>query len=509
MSVKGTIRTHRLSARRAAAALAGGLCLAIGFTAGGVDAKGSHDAGLRFRSCITALPAVASQGPCSLVSSTPGMPLNFESSAIALSSDGRSLYAVGSGSRRVMHFEQDPVSGELVFRDCETGGAPSPGPCTPIPTAWSGATGSGLYGPLDLALSRDARSLYVVSGDDHAIVTFSRDLASGSLTFRQCLTGAMKRPGVPPPAGTPSCTPVSSATEFGFDSGFRLPNGVASSRDGRSVYMSSSEGVIELARNGASGELSFQGCLSNGPASTRGPCRPVHAGTSKPRLDQTTSPVVSADDRSVYVTGPGGIVAFDRNRGTGSLAFHSCYTSMRSTRGCRRLARAGQVPTQLALSPDGDSLYGASDPGASLTEFRRDPGGRLVYRRCLSVNRITRSVCRLLPGASSRPGEPGFHGASGVVVSPDGRRVYTSALGESTIAAFTRSRSGVLRFRGCLSGQRKSRTRGNTACAPTLGATSSGRRSGLLDVGSLAVSPDSLSIYLGSGTDKAISSFRR
>ena len=88
--------------------------------------------------------------------------------ALAVASDGDTLYVVGSYSDAVAIFDRDPGTGLLTF----TG------------TVSEGVDGAvGVMTPWDLVLSPDDRYLFVVGNNSLAV--FSRDPSTGDLTFLQ------------------------------------------------------------------------------------------------------------------------------------------------------------------------------------------------------------------------------------------------------------------------------------------------------------------------------------
>ncbi len=502
--------TSRLRSLQAVLLLAV-LGVLVGLPFGDATAKGSRGAGLSFRGCITAFKGVADRGPCRIASTSSGARLFFEPESIVISPNGRSLYTAGSNST-LMHFARDPATGALGFRDCLTGatsvsGAVT-GPCIPTPGASNAATGSGLDRPAAMAVSRDGRSLYAVNGADHSVAAFTRDPATGSLSFNQCLTGAMKFSGVPPPAGTPACIPIPTATEYGFNSGLYLPiGGVVITSDARAVYPFSTDGVLELARDQTTGELSFQGCLVAGSVGAHGLCEPVRRGAWHP-ITGPASPVASADGRSVYAVGQTEILRFDRNPGSGTLVLRSCYTEKRKANGCTRMPARGLLPGQLVISPDGRFLYGATVGSPTLTAFRRKLSGRLVYRGCVTADVEVGSICRVLRRGSPAPRRLRLPQESAIAVSPEDGLLYTTAFGTSTLAVLDANRAGPLHFRGCVTGSRVLASRDYLGCAQLPGATKRGRDSGLFEV-NVEVSPDGSSLYLGSIWDNTIARFQR
>ena len=92
---------------------------------------------------------------------------------IAVSPDGRFLYAAAFGADAVLAYEREPATGAL---------SPAPQACaTATSAAGPCASAPALDGVTDLVLSRDGRFLYATAYHDGAVSAFARDPASGRL----------------------------------------------------------------------------------------------------------------------------------------------------------------------------------------------------------------------------------------------------------------------------------------------------------------------------------------
>ncbi|HDZ21194.1 hypothetical protein LCGC14_0276330 [marine sediment metagenome] len=88
----------------------------------------------------------------------------------AISNNGDHIYVVGQDGFTVAVFGRDAATGELSF----------------IQAIWEGVNGvKGLGAPTAVAVSSDDANVYVAGGDDNSIAAFSRDPATGKLSFRQ------------------------------------------------------------------------------------------------------------------------------------------------------------------------------------------------------------------------------------------------------------------------------------------------------------------------------------
>src|SRR3954471_13775238 len=92
--------------------------------------------------------------------------------------------------------------------------------------------GSGLGDASALAISPDARNVYVVSPGSQSLAVFSRDGATGTLTPAGWLTLWAQ--------GDPECTRVSQ--------GLTVPRAVTVSGDGLSVYVANTSGEVTVFR---------------------------------------------------------------------------------------------------------------------------------------------------------------------------------------------------------------------------------------------------------------------
>jgi 6-phosphogluconolactonase (cycloisomerase 2 family) len=99
--------------------------------------------------------------------------------AIAVSPDGRNVYAAGGNSNAVVVFHRDAVTGALGLVEVQRDGVDGT---------------DGLAFPSSLALSPGGDHLYVTGSHDDAVAVFGRDATTGALSFieahKQGLAGA-------------------------------------------------------------------------------------------------------------------------------------------------------------------------------------------------------------------------------------------------------------------------------------------------------------------------------
>jgi DNA-binding beta-propeller fold protein YncE len=249
-----------------------------------------------------------------------------------------------------------------------------------------------------------------------AVAVFARDAATGSLTQLPGTQGCISEH-----LGPDVCTPAV---------GLLSARSVAVSRDGKHVYVAAeADSVAVFARDAATGALTQlaepHGCVSQ--SGSGGRC------TQGKALDGAYAVVVSKDGRFVYVASQlsRAVAVFRRHRKTGVL------TQLADEAGC--IAEDGSVeqctdgtglrgPTSLALSPNGKSVYVASDGGSELAVLARSRRtGKLRAVQCFDDD-----------GSAACERAVGMRQPHSVTVSPDGERVYVAARDDDAVAVFAR-----------------------------------------------------------------------
>jgi DNA-binding beta-propeller fold protein YncE len=174
----------------------------------------------------------------------------------------------------------------------------------------------------------------------------------------------------------------------------------------------------------------------------------------------------SPDGSYMYVAaGTYGVYTLSRNGSTCAL------TSSSTT------SPGGQL-TDLAVSADGRSVYVV------------DPYGKHLF--VFSVNTSTGALTLAQTFTEGTGGATGLDGADGVVVSPDGKNVYTVAAAENALDEFSRDT-----------------TTGSLTLTQTLREGHEGI-SGLANAQSLVISPDGKSVYaVSAGSSSALTSYLR
>ncbi len=240
---------------------------------------------------------------------------------LAISPEGKHLYATGTTDDAVAVFARDSATGLLTPVEVQRESDPAV---------------DGLDGAAAVAVAPDGKHVYVASVDDDALAVFARDTGTGALTFLMRLKDGFG----------------------GLDLGtIDAPVAVAVTPDGSQVLVAGAESdsVAVFARDASSGNVALQQVLRDGVLGVDG-------------LDLVQAVLVSPGGRFVYAAGlaDDAVAIFERDSGTGTLTFLS-------------QARNGQAGITgldgvrgLAMTPDGLFLFAASYNDDAVVAFRRD-----------------------------------------------------------------------------------------------------------------------------------------
>ena len=270
--------------------------------------------------------------------------------SVAVSSDGKNVYATSLVSDSVTIFRRKPSTGALTQ-------APGGSGCISGLAIPGCAAGRALDGPDVVTVSPDGDSVYVGAFFGNAVAAFARDASTGALNQ---------------PSDTTGCT--TNAPTDGCATGLALaaPEGMAISADGNNVYVASavSNAVGIFTRNPSTGALTQAtdgtGCIVNSPLS---------GCTTGTQLGGANAVAVSSDDDNVYVTSllSNSLTTFDRTPSTGQLTQQTgtsaCVIYVLAV-GCS-LGRAFSAPEGLAVSSDGASVYTAAFKSGAVDVFNR------------------------------------------------------------------------------------------------------------------------------------------
>jgi 6-phosphogluconolactonase (cycloisomerase 2 family) len=372
--------------------------------------------------------------------------------SIIVSPDGKHVYAAGFNDDAVVVFTRDATTGKLTFVEMLKDGA----------TDGSGNTINGLDGAISVTASPDGKHVYASANADAAVVVFTRDGATGKLTYVEMLKDG--------------ATDGSGNTIDGI-SGARSP---AVSLDGKHVYATGffDDAVAVFTRDATTGKLTYVEMLKDGANDGSG--NPIDG------LDGARSVTVSLDGKHVYAAGDLGdaVAVFTRDGATGKLTYVEMLKDGAND-GSGNPIDGLDGPRSVTVSPDGKHVYTASFTDDAVVVFTRDATtGKLTY------------VEMLKDGATDGSGNTidGIGGASLVTVSPDGKHVYATGYTDHAVAVFTRdATTGKLTYVEMLKD----------------GATDgSGNTIDGLDAAiSVTVSPDGKHVYTAGYNDDAVAVF--
>jgi DNA-binding beta-propeller fold protein YncE len=332
--------------------------------------------------------------------------------SVAISPDGRNVYATSRASSSVTIFRRNRKTGGLrqlppAFPGCIAG--------TPIPGCGAGV---GLLAPDVLVVSPDGRNVYVGSFFGNSVASFVRNPQTGMLTQL---------------AGTAAC--IAEATA-GCATGIGLKSieGLAIAPNGNAVYAAAalSNAIVILGREPSTGALAQatdgSGCMVDAPLS---------GCTTGREVAGANALAVSADGSNVYATSllSNSVTAFDRSASTGALAQKegtaACLLYLRAA-GCS-FGRALRSPEGLAVSSDGRSAYVAAFKTGAIAVLNRGGSGKLVQKPAAAGCLARRSLAGCTPARALK-------GVSSIALSPDGHHLYATAFESDAVAVFRRSR---------------------------------------------------------------------
>ena len=345
-------------------------------------------------------------GPCA-----NGHGLN-SASGVAVSPDGKSVYVASPDSNAVARFNRNTTTGALTQPAGSAGcvSEDGTGPC---------ANGHGLFGPVDVAVSPDGKSVYVASNSTYGVARFNRNTTTGALTQ---------------PAGAGGCVSETGTGPCANGHGLSGPYGIAVSPDGKSVYIGSfsSDAVARLNRNTTTGALTqpagSAGCVSEDGT---GPCANGH-GLSNPY-----GIAVSPNGKSVYVTSntSNAVARFNRNTTTGALTQPAGSAGCVSEDGTGPCANGHGLyfPIGVEVSPDGKSVYVATYSSHAVARLNRNTTTGAITQPAGSAG------CLSETGTGPCANGHGLYGAYDVAVSPNGKSVYVASFSSNAVARFSRA----------------------------------------------------------------------
>jgi len=261
-------------------------------------------------------------------------------SALAISPDGRFLYALSSGN--------DPGQDTLVALRRQADGTLTPrrgciashGGDRKRPVCPSRATG--LRGASAVTISPDGQFLYVAAGVSSAVSAYRRNSSTGAVTPLRGAGSCVAEPGLSPAADSPGC-PSTAA-------GLRGARALVVSPDGRRVYVAGFDpgSLVVLDRNPQSGGL-FAHAQAPDACLLAGPGQGCSAGLEA--LRGASAIAISRPGDRLFVAAQGADATFDLRLTNGLPTLPLTPFASSSPLG---------GPQAIAISPDGRNVYIAS-----------------------------------------------------------------------------------------------------------------------------------------------------
>jgi 6-phosphogluconolactonase (cycloisomerase 2 family) len=327
--------------------------------------------------------------------------------AVAVSADGRFVYAASYTSGGIAIFSRNPDTGAVRQIGC----------VRPVKTCVSAR---GLSGAAALALSPDGLNLYVASADADAVSMFKRDAATGLLTPIGCISDD------------------GSDRLCGNGNTMRGASAIVASGDGKNVYVAAggSNAVLTFARDTATGALTQKGCVME-EAPRKGSCVRGRA------VSGIVSLALTADGRTLFgaASDSSALAVFARDPVTGTIREVGCVSETpfegdeSPPDGCAHTTPFS-YPTGVAVTRDGARVYVSVSSG--LQAFDRDrTTGTLSPAGCLVYEGYFEDL-----GDDEETGGPkcssahGIAEASDVAVTSDGRNVYVTSWNSDAITTF-------------------------------------------------------------------------
>lgn len=334
---------------------------------------------------------------------------------VAVSPDGKHLYATAFNDDQVVAFERDLITGDLTYI--------------------MSITNAGINGPQLITVSPDGEQVYVASSFSDSLVVFSRNPSTGFLSTEQIISSVILD-GAYGVAVSPNgrfiyVTTLLSWNIIGYERlpddslAYRGANSVFSnvdlieprnlvvSPDGRQLYITAipaanadNGNILVYDINPLSGALTFNHTIHEGDLYGSGPFFGIING-----LGGAFDVVVSPDGKDVYVVGTydGAVVNFKRNLVTGRLTYNG---SLRD--GVGNVDGLSGV-SGIDITPDGIHVVTTAYNDDAAAVFLRDfDNGRLAQIQVITRGGLPTFVPRL-------------NGARDVDISPDGTSIHAAA----------------------------------------------------------------------------------
>ena len=291
---------------------------------------------------------------------------------LTVSPDGNHVFVPSSTDDALVVFSRNSASGTLKHLHTYTDGV--------------GGV-DGLNGAYEVIVSPDNNHVYVIGSSDDAVAVFSRNTATGLLTFVEVLFDGVG----------------------GID-GLNSPRGITSSMNGKFIYIASAidDAIAVFSRNTATGALTFVEIVKDGVGGVDG-------------LNGAYGIFVSPDDKHIYAVGSSddAVAVFERNAITGTLTYFEVHKDDSQGGAISSLNAARNV----SGSSDGLYVFAVSSSDDALIVFDRNP-----VNGALSLNEEF---------IDNEAGVDGVDGARSLAITSDNNFLYTIASSDDAISIFT------------------------------------------------------------------------
>lgn len=342
--------------------------------------------------------------------------------AVAVSPDGKQIYAVGNSDYGALsHFRVD-ATGRLSFAGCIGDSANGCRPTNPADVL--GGNGTSLSG---VAITPDGRQLYVAVSDNLSHFTIG---AGGHLTFAGCVGPASGCSPVPFSDAATGASPLNGVQSLVISpDGHQLYSGAASTSMSSSGANVTTDALSHFTIDHV-GNLAFAGCVGDLPG-----CAPTSpAGV----LAAVAAMTVGRDGSQLYAASKNSVSHFTLD-GSGNPTFSGCVGDFA---GCvaTNPAAALNGASAVAVTPDGKQLFAAGSDANAVSRLSLSASGAPTFSDCLG----DQAGC-----TATHPGGA-LQGASALAFTRDGRRLYVASNAGNTVSEVTLGSSGAASFTACI-----------------------------------------------------------
>ncbi len=325
--------------------------------------------------------------------------------SVAVSPDGKSVYAAAFEDDAIVRFNRDTTTGALTPAGCVDDNDSGADACA--------QKVDGLDGAGSVAVSPNGKSVYVSSFFDEAVVRFNRNTTSGALTPAGCVDDN--------DSGPETCAQSTNGLAGAYS--------VNAGQNGSVYAVSFSDSaIVRFNRNPTSGVLTPAGCVDDSDygydacaQNTRG-------------LFGAASSAVSADGKSLYAASiaDSAIVRFNRNTTSGALTPAGCMDDNDSGPDvCAQTTNGLWGADSVAVSQDGQSVYAAGFNDDAIVAMNRNvTTGAIAAAGCIDDDDTGADAC-----ARSTHG---LYQANAVVLSANGKSLYAVSNGDSAVVRLNR-----------------------------------------------------------------------